>query len=759
MQPSDLEHLAVPGDPQLHPDGLRTAYVLTEIDVGEDRYVRTIHLHDRAGTRRFTHGPSDTAPRWSPDGRWLAFLRTGTGEGQHPQVHVMPADGGEAQRRTELPLGVSDLAWAPDSTQLVVVAAVWHPEVADLDEEERRRRPRRLTRLPYRTDGGGWIHDRTARLHLVPATGDRRAVELDTGPRDVSSPVWHPDGTSIAYLSDPDDWPQTEPHSQVFALSVPPRSSVTSPADGADAEQLSTTPSATPFADGASEPRPAVQVARVPLTPPGMWTDVRYDRQGRVFVTGLRDPFDWPGTPAIWLLARDPGTDGGDAGGGDAGGGEAGAAVSSRPQDPAGARLIPLTAHLDRDVQPGSPGLVTIGPRFVHDGFLTALEGRGTTGIVHVHLAGFDPEDDQPPEVTEVVGGPRAVTGFGVSDDAEVVVFTATDPGSPGELYRSTEGRERCVTDLTHRFRAQVEVGPTERFTFERDGVELDVWATLPDGFDAAAPGSVPVLFNIHGGPTAQYGEHFFDEFQVEAGAGYLAVGTNPRGSSGRGTEWARAVVGAWVEEDSVDTLDLEAVVAATCARYPQADPARVGIMGGSYGGYATARLLARTDRYRSAIVERGLLQWESFIGTSDIGPYFDRMFLAVSLLEGRAAYAAASPVWTTSRITTPTLVLHSDADWRCPPEQGEQFFSGLLHAGVAAEMVRFPDEGHELSRSGTPKHRVERFEAVLEWHERYLGAAPTGATSAAGTDTDAGTGEPSGPARVTATSTRAPGG
>ncbi|MFO7960587.1 MAG: S9 family peptidase [Nitriliruptoraceae bacterium] len=737
MQPSDLEHLAVPGDPHLHPDGLRTAYVLTEIDVGEDRYVRTIHLHDRAGTRRFTHGPSDTSPRWSPDGRWLAFLRTGTDEGQHPQVHVMPADGGEAQRRTELPLGVSDLAWAPDSTRLVVVAAVWHPEVADLDEEERRRRPRRLTRLPYRTDGGGWIHDRTHRLHLVPVTGDRRVVELDTGPRDATSPVWHPDGTSIAYLSDPDDWPQTEPHSQVFALTVPTRLPTTSPADGGNAHQ----PSATSSADEASEPPSAIEVARVPLTPPGMWTDVRYDRQGRVFVTGLRDPFDWPGTPAIWLLDRDPATDGADVE----------AAANSRPQDPAGARLLPLTAHLDRDVQPGSPGVATRGPRFVHDGFLTALEGRGTTGIVHVHLAGFDPDGDRPPEVTEVVGGPRAVTGFGVSDDAEVVVFTATDPASPGELYRSAEGRERCVTDLTHGFRAKVEVHPTERFTFERDGVELDVWATLPPGFDAAVPASVPVLFNIHGGPTAQYGEHFFDEFQVEAGAGYLVVGTNPRGSSGRGTEWARAIVGAWVEEDSVDTLDLEAVVAATCARYPQADPARVGVMGGSYGGYATARLLARTDRYRSAIVERGLLQWESFVGTSDIGPYFDRMFLAASLLDGRQAYAAASPVWTTSRITTPTLVLHSDADWRCPPEQGEQFFSGLLRAGVAAEMVRFPDEGHELSRSGTPRHRVERFEVVLDWHGRYLRAAPAAAPSATGTDADAGTGEPGGPARVTA--------
>ena len=687
MQPSDLDHLAIPGDPQLHPDGVRTAYVLTEVDVEDDRYVRTIHLHDRAGTRRFTHGPSDTSPRWSPDGRWLAFLRTGSEEGQKPQLHVMPADGGEAQRRTDLPLGVSDLVWSPDSHRLVVVAAAWHADVAELDDDERRRRPRRITRLPYRTDSRGWIHDRTERLYLVAATGDRRPVELDTGPRDAGSPSWHPDGTSIAYVSDPDDWPQTEPHSQVFSLTVP--EAVTS-------------------ADG------PVEVERAPLTAPGMWSDVRHDAAGRVFITGLRDPFEWPGTPGIWLL--DAAATPADAAGGDAGGGATGGGATG-----GGARLVPLTSHLDRDVLPASPGCVTTGPRFVHDGFLTAIEGRGSSGIVHLNLADLDPSGASPPVVTEVVGGPRSVTGFAATYDAEVEVFTATDPATPGELYRRENGGERCVTDLTHGFRAKVDLRPTQRFSFQRDEVELDVWAVLPPGFDAAAAGTVPVLFNIHGGPTAQYGEYFFDEFQVEAGAGYLVVGTNPRGSSGRGTEWARAVVGAWLAENSVDTLDLEAVVDATCARFPQVDPERIGIMGGSYGGYATARLLARTGRYRSAIIERGLLQWESFAGTSDIGPFFDRMFLGQAPLADPVAYGAASPVRTASRITTPTLVLHSEADWRCPPEQAEQLFSQLVRAGVPTEMVRFPDEGHELSRSGKPKHRVERFEVVLDWHARHL--------------------------------------
>jgi dipeptidyl aminopeptidase/acylaminoacyl peptidase len=656
VRPADLDHLAVPGDPQLHPDGRRIAYVLSEVDVDGDRYVRTIHLCDGGRTRRFSHGPTDTSPRWSPDGAWLAFLRKGTEDDAKPQLHVMPADGGEAQRRTDLPLGVTDLAWSPDSSRLVVVATVWADEVADLDADERARRPKRITRLPYRTDSQGWVHDRRAKLFLVDVTGDADPTPLAPDAVEPGAPNWHPEGDRVAFLADPVDWPEFEPHNQPFSVAV----------------------------DGSEKP--------APLADPGMWNGVHHGPDGRVFLTGLPDPLDWPAPTAIWLAPQAPG-DGADVG------------------------LTPVTAHLDRDVSASG----TIGPRFVEGGFLTALEDRGSVGVVRVDLAGWDPTGDTPPATEEMVAGRRTVTGFDTPADGAVVVFTASDPATPGDLYRREDGRERGITDLARGFRARVDLRPTERFTFERDDVELDVWAVFPKDFDTAAEGSIPVLFNIHGGPTAQYGDVFFDEFQVEAGAGYLVVGTNPRGSSGRGHDWCRAVVGAWADGDSVDTLDLEAVVDATLARYPQADPDRVGIMGGSYGGYATARLLARTDRYGSAIVERGLLQWESFCGTSDIGPYFDRMFLATSLVDGADVHRAASPVGTAHRITTPTLVLHSEHDWRCPPEQGEQFFVALKRAGVPTEMVRFPDEGHELSRSGTPKHRIERFEVVLEWHRRWL--------------------------------------
>ncbi len=652
MQPSDIAHLVVPSDPQVHPDGRRVAVVVSRPDLDEDRYQRVVHVHDGETLRPFTHGPGDTSPRWSPDGRWLALLRTGSTDDAKPQLAVMPADGGEASVRTDLPLGVSEPAWAPDSRRLVVVGKQWAPALAELeDDDERRRVPKRITRLPYRGDTDGQLHERRQQLWLVDREGEDEPRSLTAGDDRPESPVWRPDGRAIAYLSPSMD--ELEPDSRVLELEL----------DTGETREL---------------------------VAPGMWSRVLYDPDGRVFVVGLERPCHWPGSNAVWRVDD----------------------VDGEP------RPVGVTTHLDRDVLNGSGS----PQAFVGDGLVTTLEDAGTVQLVRLddRLAGGASADDAP-GLERLVGGPRCVTGYSATADG-AVAFTVTDTTTPGELCWWQDGTERVLSSFGDDFRAEVAVHPTEAFTVTRDGHDIDVWAVLPPGFDTAAPGSVPVLFNVHGGPTAQYGEQFFDEFQVEAAAGYLVVGANPRGSSGRGTDWARAIVGGWTQEDSVDTLDLEAVIDGALARYDAADPQRVGVMGGSYGGYATARLLARTGRYGSAIVERGLLQWESFSGTSDIGPHFDRMFLGVSLADGAEPHHAASPVRTAHRVTAPTLVLHSEHDWRCPIEQAEQLFVALKRAGVETELLRFPDEGHELSRSGAPKHRVERFEAVLEWHARHLG-------------------------------------
>ena len=278
------------------------------------------------------------------------------------------------------------------------------------------------------------------------------------------------------------------------------------------------------------------------------------------------------------------------------------------------------------------------------------------------------------------------------------------------------EGEEHQLTNLNRGFVANAVLAEPERFVISHHGVEVEGWVYLPPGED-----KVPLLLNIHGGPASAYGYWFFDEFQVYTGAGYGVVALNPRGSHGYGSDHAMAIIGTWHEDDSPDMVDLLAAVDVAIAAHPRLDPERMGVMGGSYGGYATVRVSARDDRFRSAVAERGLFSFTSFLGTSDIGPWFTRVYLRDGAADPLRVWESG-PLSVADEITTPTLILHADGDFRTPIEQGEQLFAKLLENEVPVEMLRFPaPEGHEMSRSGSPKHRVERFEAILEWHGRHL--------------------------------------
>jgi dipeptidyl aminopeptidase/acylaminoacyl peptidase len=224
----------------------------------------------------------------------------------------------------------------------------------------------------------------------------------------------------------------------------------------------------------------------------------------------------------------------------------------------------------------------------------------------------------------------------------------------------------------------------------------------------------------IHGGPYAQYTHALFDEVQVLAEAGYAVVHGNPRGSAGYGAAHGTAIQGAF---GTVDADDVLALLDSALTR-PELDDQRVGVMGGSYGGYLTAWLTTRTDRFRGAIVERGFLDPVSFVGSSDIGWFFGLEYLGdAATPEGAAALDAQSPMAHVGSVRTPTLVIHSENDWRCPLEQGQRWFVELRRRGVPAELLLFPGEGHELTRSGRPRHRVARFEHVLTWWSQHLSA------------------------------------
>ena len=228
-----------------------------------------------------------------------------------------------------------------------------------------------------------------------------------------------------------------------------------------------------------------------------------------------------------------------------------------------------------------------------------------------------------------------------------------------------------------------------------------------------------PTLLNIHGGPASQYGYTFFDEFQTYASAGFNVIACNPRGSTGRGHDFLRDVCGRkWGVNDVHDVL----TSFKKMLKLMGIENKNYGIMGGSYGGFMTSWVIGHYPKmFKSAIVERALLNWETMVGTSDIGIGFPEMYLLDDMNNNLNLYRKKSPITYANNIITPTLIIHSEKDYRCPVEQAEQLFSNLKRRGIDTTMIRFPDESHELSRSGKPNHRIQRFESIIDWHKKQL--------------------------------------
>jgi dipeptidyl aminopeptidase/acylaminoacyl peptidase len=323
-----------------------------------------------------------------------------------------------------------------------------------------------------------------------------------------------------------------------------------------------------------------------------------------------------------------------------------------------------------------------------------------------------------------VVGGDRQVVSFDVA--AGTLAYTLTTPSTFADLYVRVDGEERQLTNLTEEYAAERTITEPERFTAtSADGTEVEAWIIRPVG--AERDTRYPTLLNIHGGPFTQYGNRFFDEFQLQAAAGYAVVYANPRGSSGYSEAWGRAIRGRTTDDDpgsgwgGVDYEDLMAVVDQACQQFGDVvDPDRLGVLGGSYGGYMTSWIIGHTDRFKAAVSERACNNLLTMEHTSDIAGYF-RVEIGVSHLDDPDEYRRQSPITYVRDMRTPLLILHSENDLRCSIEQAEELFVALRMLGRTPEFLRFPGESHELSRSGAPKHRVQRVEAILDFFGRHL--------------------------------------
>ncbi len=320
--------------------------------------------------------------------------------------------------------------------------------------------------------------------------------------------------------------------------------------------------------------------------------------------------------------------------------------------------------------------------------------------------------------VEQVTDGERQLSSFSFSADQSVVGFVGTDAVTPAELYiASGDGTtEQKATRFNDDWLGDVDLVRPEEMTWTvADGTEIQGWVVPPVGYQEG--NRYPLILKIHGGPHSAYGNTFFPTFHVLSNAGFFVLYTNPRGSSGYGHDFQYATRGNWGVVDKEDYLT---AVDTALARYPGADPARIGVSGGSYGGFMTNWLTATTDRFQAAVTSRSIVNWESWWGTSDAQRLTEYEFYGPPW-ERRDLYRRLSPISYVENVTAPTLIIHSENDYRTPIGDGEQWFMSLKKLGVPVEMVRYPRSSHGLSRTGEPWLLVDRLERIKSWFVHYL--------------------------------------
>ena len=275
-----------------------------------------------------------------------------------------------------------------------------------------------------------------------------------------------------------------------------------------------------------------------------------------------------------------------------------------------------------------------------------------------------------------------------------------------GEVTRQTFLNEDCLKDKY--------VAAPRRMVIRSCGLDIEGWVLEPKDYDSGK--RYPGVLDIHGGPKTVYGSVFYHEMQLWANRGYFVFFCNPMGSDGRGNDFMD-IRGAYGRTDYQNIMDFtDAVLKA----YPQIDPARVAVTGGSYGGFMTNWIIGHTDRFACAVSQRSISNWLSFYGVSDIGYLFAEDQCGGNVFDSPEKMWEHSPLRYAGNVKTPTLFIHSDEDYRCPMAEGLQMYTALVHRGIPARLCCFHGENHELSRSGKPQHRVRRLQEITDWIEKY---------------------------------------
>ena len=658
VEAEDVCRLRVITSVAISPDEKKIAYIVETVSADKRKYFSHIYVVDIETGRSQQYTFGEVSDRGVVWSPDGAHLAFISTRQKRTGIYVMPSAGGAERKIIEEDGSFSDLNWTPDG-RYVVYQFRYNDTHIEKDWDKKKEAPvfRHITRLLYRMDGSGFLpKDRFHIWKVNVETG--AATQLTRGKYDDFGYSISPDGKWVVFASNRNPVPELEPlREDLFLVSI----------NGGKERKI-------PTPDG-------------PVTQPSFSPDGK-----KIAYYGHTKPDDrgWVTNFHLWTVG-----------------------VNGRP---AAKDLIPKFDRqaMDRTIGDIGDSFYMPSPKWSKDGkrIYFVASDTGSSHIFYVSSGGGLP--------TRVTKKACHVKNFSMNGRTTRIAAVISDLTTPGRVQVMPAGyngdnRSRLLADTNKALFAEIGFPAIREVWFKAyDGTELQGFLVTPPHFSRKR--KYPAILEIHGGPQTQYGFTFYHEMLLLASRGYVVFYTNPRGGAGMGETFADAITADW---GSIDYLDCMAA-ADYLERLPYVDGKRLGVTGGSYGGFMTNWIVGHTRRFRAAVTQRSVVSLHSFLGSSDYGYQFDREFDGYPWTNPEV-YRRCSPLTYARNITTPLLILHSEQDMRCGIEQAEQLFATLKLMKRRVEFVRFPEEPHGLSRHGRPDRRVARLGWIVGWFDRYL--------------------------------------
>lgn len=677
----DLFNFVWAADPQVAPDGSRVAFVRVTVNEKKDGYNTAIWTVSTATgeSHQMTAGPRDSQPRWSPDGKFICFVRVPEKDGRPdvPQLFMLSMEGGEAFQFTSLPRGAGGPQWSPDGKMISFGNGATAEELAKAAPRpspspsaspspaaspERESDVRVITRAVYRSNDSGYLdfkHPQHIWVITAPRTGDEKVTpkQLTSGRYNDGNITWAKDNSRIYFVSDHRDEPYYEfGKTDIYwiAMSGGQPTKLTSIDMGTGV--FSVSPDGNQIAFYASTNKPVRS-----YTEPDLWVmDLAPDAQPR----NLTSDFDF-----------------------DLGSGVGGDNTAPR----GGGGFPPVWAADGRSIVA-----------------LYAKEGRANLGAFDVRTG----------KETDVTSGNQALVSFRSTPDGAKFAVVISTPTRIGDIYwlDHAGAQPKQLTHLNDELFSKLNLTEPEEIWYTSfDGKKIETWVQKPPDFDPNK--KYPLILNIHGGPHTAYGYVFDHEFQWMAAKGYVVLYPNPRGSTTYGQDFGNIIQYHYPGDDFKDLMaGVDEVI-----KRGYIDEKRMGVTGGSGGGLLTNWTVGHTTRFAAAVSQRDIASWADWWYTADF-TLFQQTWFKGAPFDEPEDFKARSPITYINNVKTPMMFILGEADWRTPTYAGgEEMFRALKYKKIPTVMVRFPNETHELSRSGQPWHRIERLEHIVGWFDHWL--------------------------------------